>query len=179
MRAAIEVIAERGWGGLTTAVVATRAGVDRALVHDHFQSVSALGREAAAHAMGALLLPAALQLLNAEDVIPALPQAICATLEIDARDPDVRVTIAALAHATRDVQLAYQLRQAVQQFRDVLAARLTTAQRAGTLASDVDPVGVSALLVALLDGVALNHLLDPGRDLSAIGPALQALLTPR
>jgi len=42
MDAAAELIAERGWGAVTTRMVAERAGLRPGLVHYHFDSVTDL-----------------------------------------------------------------------------------------------------------------------------------------
>ncbi|WP_282786133.1 helix-turn-helix domain-containing protein, partial [Nocardia sp. CC201C] len=47
MTAAVELIVERGWGAVTTRMVADRAGVRPGLVHYHFPSVTDLLIESA------------------------------------------------------------------------------------------------------------------------------------
>jgi AcrR family transcriptional regulator len=176
IHAAVDVIAEHGWSGLTTRAVSRRAGVNPALVHYHFGSVSALGREAAAQAMGAVFLPTAAHLLNTDDLLDGLEAAIATTLELDTGAPEPRVMVEAFVRAIHDVQLTFQFRDAVEQFRRLLAVRVAGARRERRLPASSDPVGTATLVAALLDGLTLHHLLDPKRDLSSVAPALRAML---
>lgn len=51
MRAAVELVPERGWTGVSTRLLAERAEVAPGLVHYHFSSVRALLAEASIAAM--------------------------------------------------------------------------------------------------------------------------------
>jgi len=46
LEAAASLVAEQGWGSVTTRAVAERAGVNQALVHYHFRNMDNLLREA-------------------------------------------------------------------------------------------------------------------------------------
>jgi AcrR family transcriptional regulator len=178
IRAAVVVIAEHGWGGLTTRVAATQAGVNPALVHYHFGSVPALARAAAAHAIDVVCVPAIEQLLGADDVLSGLDAAVRMTIESDTDAPEPRVIVEALVGALHDPELAVQMRDAIERFRTALARRLADVGSTGPVTAIRDPAASATLLAALLDGIALHHLLDPARDLSGASVALRALLEP-
>lgn len=50
-------IVERGWGGVSTRVVAERAGVKPGVVHYHFGPIDELRRRAGLHALQAMIEP--------------------------------------------------------------------------------------------------------------------------
>jgi AcrR family transcriptional regulator len=178
--AAIEVIARDGWGGMTTRRVARRAGVNPALVHYHFGSVAALGRQAALHAAAAVFEPVASMLLDVGDVLRGINSALRATAAWDPRTPESRVVLEASVQAMRDPQLSAELQAMLAHFRSGLTRRLARAQARGNVTGCVDPAGTALLIAALLDGIGLHHLLDPSVDLSGVAGALREMLeTPR
>jgi AcrR family transcriptional regulator len=174
--AAIEVIARDGWGGMTTRKVARQAGVNPGLVHYHFGAVSALARQAALQAMGVVFEPVATVVSECDELLQGLDLALRATLSFDPVTVESRVVLEATVQAMRDPELAKELRKTLVAFRSMLAQRLEVAQEEGSVAGCLDPVGVSVLIAAVIDGVGLHHLLDPAGDLAAARPALRAML---
>jgi AcrR family transcriptional regulator len=59
------------------------------------------------------------------------------------------------------------------------AERIAADQADGSLRSDVDPNAAAALLVAAMDGIQLQHLLDPDLDQDAALAMLEDVLQPR
>ena len=65
------------------------------------------------------------------------------------------------------------VRERFQSLRAELAGRITSSQRAGRLAGDIDPLDAAALVIAASDGLQIQWLLDPdavdvGRSLSIL-----------
>ena len=176
LRAAIELIAEAGWGGVTTRSVAERAGVNQALVHYHYRSVPGLLREAAYAAMAATFEPAMSRLAETQDPAAGLRAVVTALLEIDPQAPESLVVVEATVQAVRDAELGSQVRQMLTVFREVLAERLGAARDSGRLSPAIQPAGLATALAGLLDGLALHRMIDPSVDVGSAAEAIQALL---
>lgn len=176
LTAAIELIAEAGWGGVTTRAVAERAGVNQALVHYHYRSVPGLLRQAAYAAMSATFEPVILRLVEAEDPVAALRGMFAGLTEIDPDAPESRAVAEATVQAVRDPELGAQVRQMLALSRQELAQRLAAAQAGGRLATSAEPAALAAALAGLLDGLALHRLIDPELDVGAASAAILALL---
>lgn len=179
LRAAIELMAEQGWGAVTTRMVAERAGVNQALVHYHYRSVPGLLREAAYAAMSVVFEPATLRLLGAEDPLVALQGVLEAVVDIDRDAPESRAVIEATVQAVRDPELNAQMREMLALFRRLLAERVAAAQADGQVGAGVQPEGMAVVLAALADGLALHRLVDPGTDIAAATSVVLALLKER
>lgn len=176
LRAAIELIAEAGWGGVTTRSVAERAGVNQALVHYHYRSVPGLLREAAYAAMAATFEPAMSRLAETQDPAAGLRAVVTALLEIDPQAPESLVVVEATVQAVRDAELGSQVRQMLTVFREVLAERLGAARDSGRLSPAIQPAGLATALAGLLDGLALHRMIDPSVNVGSAAEAIQALL---
>ncbi len=179
LRAAIELIAEQGWGAVTTRMIADRAGVNQALVHYHYRSVPGLLREAAYVAMSAVFEPATVRLLETGDPLAALRGAIEAVAEIDPGTAESRAVIEATVQAIRDPELNTQMREMLPMFRGLLTERLTAAQASGRIGPAVRPAGTAVALAAMLDGLALHRMVNPGTDIQDAAAAVLALLETR
>lgn len=184
LQAAIDLIAERGWGGVTTRMVADRAGVNQALVHYHYQTVPGLLREAAYSAMSAVFGPSMVRLpmvrlLGTEDPLDGLRGAMEAVSEIDPNAPEARVVIEATVQMARDPELNSKMKEMLPMFRSLLNDRLEAAQDRGGLVPRVQPAGLAVALAAMLDGLALHRMIDPQTDVRAATSAVLALLEAR
>lgn len=174
--AATEVIAERGWLGVTTRLVATRAGLNPGLVHYHFGSVENLRRAAAAAAGQGVMEGPLGQMFATGDLAAGLAATVRALGELDWEDPQMRVLLEASLYATHDRELGAVMAGLLSDLRTDLARRIEESVAAGRM-RPCDPVATAALLAALLDGVGLHRLLDTDLDLEAMARALLALLT--
>ncbi len=174
--AAVELLAEAGWGGVTTRAVADRAGLNPALVHYHFRSVSALLREAAFRAMGSTFESAMLRLLEVEDPAAGLRGVFAALGELDPSSVEFRAGVEATVQAVRDPELNAQFHEMLTLFRSALAEKLVSAKQAGHLGAAVDPEGGAIVLAAVLDGLVVHRLVDPDLDLAAATAAVFDLL---
>ncbi|MBG0564563.1 TetR/AcrR family transcriptional regulator [Actinoplanes aureus] len=163
LRAATELIVERGWTATTTRVVADRAGVAPGLVHYHFASVQALLREAAldtARGLTAQIGPMLAGTRSAGDTVDLLFRALDG---YSGTDPASVLLVEAYLAATRDDQLREALAGVITDFRRELAERLADHGVPG-------PETTAAVVAAAVDGVMLHRsLLGPERgDTTAV-----------
>ncbi|GAA4226884.1 TetR/AcrR family transcriptional regulator [Actinomadura meridiana] len=178
LEAAVEVMAESGWAGVTSRVVAERARANNALVHYYFGSVDALRRAAVMHAVEKELQGPVEAVLRAEDVLDGVEEAIRGLVERGPGSVGQRVLVEALMQGLHDAELREQSLVQVRMFREALAARLAEAQAAGRLRADADPAGLAVVIGALIDGLLLHVLMDPDTDAGGSASGLIALLRP-
>lgn len=167
LRAAAELIAERGWAAVSTRVVAERAGVAAGLVHYHFPSVRALLCDAA---LGVMREATA----SLEPTLASTPADAVAVLassldRFTGTDPVSVLFVETYLAATRDPGL-----------RDAVAGVLTEYRaRLGTwLAAHgvPDPDATAAVLGAAMDGLVMHRALDPTSTAATVTPVLNRLL---
>ena len=169
LRAAAELIAERGWTAVTTRAVADRAGVGSGVVHYHFSSMQALLVEAAvsaARAVGAQMSRMLATAGRADDVLTALLGMLDA---YTGTDPMSVLFVEAYLAGTRDERLRRELGAVIAELRGQLAQRLA----AGGVA---DPEATAAVVSAAIDGVLLHRALLPGLDATAVAAVLRRLV---
>jgi AcrR family transcriptional regulator len=141
--AAADLVAEQGWRAATTRAVAERAGMPAGLVHHHFSGVQDLVRRAALRTLARATDTPLHALLTADTLADGLPAAADAAR---LRPATAATLVELLAQALHDPPL-----------RDDLAAATSAAVDA--LARHVGRPADAALLVALLDGLALHAAL--------------------
>ena len=154
MDSALELIAECGWGAVTTRLVAQRAGLRPGLVHYHFTSVNDLLIDASlrmARQLGETVLGGALT----QPGSAGLDYLLAAADTYASAETDTRVFSEMLLAATRYDRLQRGLLEVLQEFRAAVTVWL---RAAGTVA---DPEATAAVLVAVLDGLILHRLIDP------------------
>ncbi|MGW4774648.1 TetR/AcrR family transcriptional regulator [Nocardia sp. NPDC004278] len=168
MAAAVELIAETGWGAVTTRMVAERAGVRPGLVHYHFPSVTDL------------LIDASLQLARTEyDTVmtgvlatsgpAAMTQMLIAIGSYTGTDTATVAMSEMMLAATRHERLRIELGRFVAEARAAMTAWLR--EQGAT----VDPEATAAVVLALVDGLILHRLIDPTlRAVNVTGPLLRA-----
>ena len=176
--ATVELMAEVGIDRVRTRSIAGRAGVNPALVHYYFGSVSALVMEAAQHALLNELGPSI-------DVLMAAPSAgagiagMLAWIEQEGgRNPGSTILAESMVKATRDPAFRRWAQRASRRFRSLIRKRLETARDDGELDSDLDLDATATLLAAALDGLLFHHLVDPKLDVAATAGPLAGLLAP-
>ena len=76
----------------------------------------------------------------------------------------------------RDPELNAQMREMLPMFRSLLTERLAAAQADGRAGPGLQPAGTAVGLAAMLDGLALHRLVDPGTDIQGAAAAVLALL---
>ena len=169
LAAAAELIPLVGWRGVSTRVVAQKAGVAPGLVHYHFDSVQSLLRQAVLEVMGEVLAAVPPVLSGAESGEEALGQLLASFDDFDGTDSTSLLFLEAYLAATRDSQLRAELSGLLDEVRVALAAWLDAQ---GTPA----PAATAAVLVAALDGVMLHRALQPAMTTGEIVPVLRRLL---
>lgn len=154
LHAAAELIAEKGWGAVSTRMLADRAGVGSGVVHYHFDSIQAVLVQAAVGALRTAVDGFAGVLARATTPTDALTLMIGA---LDGHGGQELFTETFLA-ATRNDDLRQAVAEVLVEFRRTLAEWLAS--------RDVPtPVETAAVLAAAVDGVLLHRALSP--DLSA------------
>jgi AcrR family transcriptional regulator len=171
-RAAVALVAERGWGGASTRLVAERAGVPPGTVHYHFASLPDLLIDATAPLLGRITDEA----VAALDAAPDLPAGVDWLLGVVARysaDPAaLRLPGEVLLAGTRHERLGREIAAMLARFRAGLAGWLARCGRAG------DAEAVAMLLAAALDGLLLHRAVDPAVEPAVLIGVLRRLLDP-
>ncbi len=172
VEAAVELMAEIGIDRVRTRSIAERAGVNQALVHYHFGSVSALVMEAAEHALLQELGPS----IDALSSGATLDDGIKALLEwiedSGPRTPGSRILAEAMVKATRDPAYRRWTQKASQRFRGIILDRLTAAYDSDEIDPTLDLGATATLLAAAFDGLLFHRLADSTLD---IGPTARPI----
>ncbi|MFD8078150.1 TetR/AcrR family transcriptional regulator [Streptomyces sp. NPDC059718] len=174
IRAALEVIAERGYRGASLAAVAERVGLTQQGLLHYFPTKEAL-------------LVAVLEVRDRWDMASAAlhgtawPMEMVANLvEYNATRPGVVQVFSVLAgdSVTEDHPAREYFRDRYTRVRRWAADSLR-AEYGGTLPGGLTPEQAAALLVAVMDGLQLQWLHDPGEvDMPALFRRFVALLDP-
>ncbi len=176
LRATSELMAEIGIDRVRSRAVAERAGVNPALVHYHFGSMSALVLEAAEDSLVRELLPS-IEALQSGATIHDGVRAILEWIErYGEQTPSSTILAEAMVKATRDPAFRRWTRHASRRFRALLLERLEAARGSGEVDPDLDLEGTAVLLAAALDGLLFHRLVDPKLDVVQAAGPLEAML---
>jgi AcrR family transcriptional regulator len=175
MTAAAALIAERGWGRVTTRSVAARAGLPHGAISYHFRGKQELLIEAALHAFQEAIPIGEFEALETADDLIGL---IAAELvDRDAIDPVLsRLMFEAMREAERDPQLRRRMATLMAEYRQLMTAALAADQERGAAYGGAPPAALATVLAAAGDGLLLHALLDPELDVAGAVEALRALL---
>ena len=175
MTAAAELIAELGWGRVTTRAVAERAALPHGTVSYHFRGKQELLTEAALHAFQqAIPVEQFAALETVDDVIDLIAAEV--------GDPEVidlalsSLMLEAMREAERDPALRERLGAMLGEYRRLLVEIVRADQQRGTVPDGAPPAPLATLLAAVGDGLLLHVLLDPTLDAAGAVAALRALL---
>src|SRR5262249_31743971 len=175
---AVQLIAEVGWGRVTTRAVAARAGLPHGAVSYHFHGKQELLVESALHAFAAALPGDAFAALHSIGDLLALIRAEVG--DPDAIDPVIsRLMLETMREAERDPWLRERMGTMMRDYRGLITDLVRGEQRRGVLPARVPAEGLATLLGAAGDGLLLHALLDPDLDVGAALDALRELITPR
>lgn len=152
LRAAAELIPERGWTAVSTRLVAERAEVAPGLVHYHFSSVQALLREAALGSIRGLTGQLAVLLDAAAGPAEAIDLLFGSLNDYEGQDPVSLLFCEAYLAASRDEELRRSLAKLIEDARDELGGWLAAR-------GVPDAAAIAAVLAAAIDGVALHRTL--------------------
>jgi AcrR family transcriptional regulator len=174
LAAAAELVAELGWGAVSTRAVAQRAGVRPGVVHYHFRSVTDLLVDATVPVLAALIdemvavLEAAADLPSGVDALMGTATGYAA--DYAAGEPVSRLTGEAFLAANRVPRLQRELSAVLVRAR----ARLAQWLRRGGFDGDAEATAV--VLVAAFDGLILHLAVDEQTDLAGATAVLRALV---
>ncbi len=175
-QAAVELVGERGWDAVTTRGVATRAGVNQALVHYHFGSMDALLRDAVVAALDEVIAETARPLVEATSLAEGLAGSVASIEQFDLETPAANLLIEAMVRAMRDRGLAEVIVGSLQEFRDLVAARVRDASTHGEAPADLSPEASGVLIAAALDGLFFHRIIDPTTPFEGVRDVLLRML---
>lgn len=179
MEAAAALIADLGWGQVTTRAIAARAGVPHGAVNYHFQGKDDLLRQAAiAGTLRALSGPLSIaqQAGSLQEVLDGVLTWFTAGA---INDPSVALLLETARQSTRDPLLREPIAGKLRDFRATLTELVQRGQEQGDVNTDPSAAGTATMVAALLDGMLLHLLLDPELDLSETADAIRTLLRGR
>jgi len=163
LRTALEVFAEQGYRGSSLREIADRVGISQAGVLHHFGSKEvllaavleerdAVDKQLVRHAKGIALLDALRDLVAHNTQVPGLIR-LYVTLSAEATDPE---------HPAHDFFVGRYARVRAEFARELAAARDT-----GDIGPETDVDRATQLLVAVMDGLQIQWLLDERMDMVA------------
>ncbi|MEV5407437.1 TetR/AcrR family transcriptional regulator [Thermopolyspora sp. NPDC052614] len=170
LEAAAALIGEVGWNGVTTRLAAERAGVNQALVHYHFSSVTDLLAAAATAYIARLLDEALARLADTRDADDLVTTMLAELSRYTGDDPASLLVIEAYLASTRVPGLRERLAGLIETFRDGLADLL----RAHGHTAEAE--ACATVLGAAMDGLVLYRSLNPEVDLAAFAGPLRRML---
>jgi AcrR family transcriptional regulator len=181
VRAAAELVGEIGPGRVTLANVGERAGYSRGLATHHFGSKGAL-MQRLVDAVTSQFRDAMVEESQSDSPIDQLRQLIDFYFRVVSDLQPVnraRLVLWAGAVAEPSEDVRPQMVSADREFREEIEKRIELAATAGEVKPDVDPHGLATVIIAMLRGVALQHLIDDQVDLVAAQREIEQLLITR
>jgi AcrR family transcriptional regulator len=175
MTAAATLIAEVGWGRVTTRAVAARAGLPHGAVSYHFRGKQELLIEASLDAFQkAVPIGEFAQLETVDDLIGLIAAEL---VDREGIDPVLsRLMFEAMREAERDPQLRHRMAAMLADYRRLMTAAVAADQARDAAFGGAPPAALATVLAAAGDGLLLHALLDPELDVGAAVDALRALL---
>jgi AcrR family transcriptional regulator len=181
VQAAAELVGEIGPGKVTLANVGERAGYSRGLATHHFGSKGAL-MQRLVDAVTSQFRDAMVEESQSDSPIDQLRQLVDFYFHLLSDLQPVnraRLVLWADAVAGPSEDVRPQMVSADREFREEIEKRIEMAVTAGEVKADVDPHGLATVIIAMLRGVALQHVLDSQVDLVAAQSEIERLLTTR
>jgi AcrR family transcriptional regulator len=177
LRAAAELIAELGWGRVTTRAVATRAELPHGAVSYHFRGKQELLTEAALHVFEQAFPISELRALEQLPDLVALFEPFLGE-QSEEQQRVSRVGTEAMLESERNPLLRQRLAELLSDFREAVTDLARAGQERGTVPAEVAPEALATLLGAVGDGIFLHARLDPELDAAGALNALRILLRP-
>jgi AcrR family transcriptional regulator len=175
LRAAGELIAEVGWGRVTTRAVATRADLPHGAVSYHFRGKQELLTAAALYVLEQAFPISEFEALQSlSDFIPLMQPWV--DEQGDEGRLITRIGIEAMLESERNPLLRQRMATMLRDFRRVLEEIAAADQARGTAPAGISPHALATLLGAVGDGLFLQARLDPDLDAAGALDALGALL---
>jgi AcrR family transcriptional regulator len=149
--------------------------VNVALVHYHFGSMETLLQRAAMAALMEAVAEPTMAVLGAPSLVRAWSDIVDWIGRVDETSTPFRVMVEVFVRATYDPEVRAWVGAALDEFRRGLADMVRRTRSDGQVPADLDPEAAAVLLAALLDGLLLHRLVEPGLDLEGARHALEAL----
>jgi AcrR family transcriptional regulator len=181
VRAAAELVGEVGPARVTLANVGERAGYSRGLATHHFGSKGAM-MQRLVDTVTSQFRDAMFEGSEPDSPIGQLRQLIAFYFDVVSDLKPVnraRLVLWADAVATASDDIRPRMVAADREFREEIEKRIRLAVAAGEVGADVDALGLATVIIAMLRGVALQHVLDDQVDLNAARHEVEQLLTSR
>jgi AcrR family transcriptional regulator len=173
--AAAELIAQLGWGRVTTRAVAARAGLPHGAVSYHFSGKQELLGEAAMHAFErAVPIEEFTAPRDADSLIDTIAAELGGAVATDSTLS--RLMLEAMLEAERDQGLRERMGALLATYRTAMVEVVRDGQERGAVSSDAPAAAIATLLGAVGDGLMLQMLLDPELDARAPLEALRTLM---
>lgn len=169
--AAVALVPELGWGGVTTRLVAERAGVAPGVVHYHFASVTDLLIAAGTGFSAGMLDLLAKELTARPGIGEGLDWLLGELSRYSGVDPASLLVVEMFLASTRLPELRERLGEQIAGFRSCVASWLAERGYQG------DAAAAAAMLAAAVDGIMMHRALDPDLDLGALAGPLRAMFT--
>lgn len=164
LRAALDVISERGFADTRIADIAERIGISPALVIYYFKTKDQLLTEAIRHYEDAWFAEGQRRMDKLASAAERLEEFVAMNLLPDP-DPDLEghwnwlLWLDFWVQAARNADMASMRRQDDERWRNVIVSLVRSGQQTGEFA-DIDPVPFSIFLSALLDGLTVQIALE-------------------
>lgn len=173
--AAAVLIAELGWGRVTTRAVAEHAGLPHGAVSYHFRGKQELLTEAALQTID--------HMFPTNDIASLTTLADLFTLSrgwmrdrLQTDPVGTGVLLEAMRESERNPALRHHLASGMRDYRRVVTDLIRAQQRQGDDSSGPSPSALATLIVAMGDGLGLHAILDPDLDVSEAFEAMLALM---
>ncbi len=178
VRATRTCIATKGLSGTTSREITAEAGANLAAITYHFGSKERLVGEALLEALRRWLEPSLGVLEGDGDPAARALAAVRLLLEtFEAHREEAPTFLQALVEAPRMPSLRNGVVDLWAELRQLLAGQLRELQQRGAVGPWVDPEAMSALLIAVANGLVLQVTVDPdGPRLEAMAGQFAALL---
>lgn len=174
LKAAAELVAESGWGRVTTRGIAERAGLPHGAVSYHFSGKQALLVEAALSAARSMF-PAdeSSTIQSLDDLLDQVAAAVSGAGP--GAGVGAGVLVEAMHESARDADLRRQLADLVRNYRRLVAGIANSAS--GVRGRGISPDAAATFLVAFCDGLWLHTLLEPTLDAAGALDVVRSMLT--
>ncbi len=178
LRAARDVVRDQGLAGATSRDITAAAGANLAAITYHFGSKEDLVAQALFDELRRRLEPALHLLARDGDQVTVMLTAIQQlTADFEASRRDAPVYLEALVAATRPGPYAKTARMLLQKIRRLLRAQMAELVEQGVTPAWLDPDAMSALIIAVANGLVLQVSVDPrGPSHEAIAGQFASLL---
>ncbi len=162
LQAARRCISERGYAAATIAEIAAEAGVSRGLLHYYFKSKEELLAQAVRSGTDAYLALMESMFAQSESADDLAKVLVTATQTILLNDPAfVSLGLECWTLARESAMVAREMQDLYHQLRDSVTKGLREAESRGIIKPAIPAEHLSALLLAMGDGLGMQVLIQP------------------